>query len=44
MDIDSFIRSNAVAEHCRNIGKTWNTLEMAVIIDRSSKDQSHDRQ
>src|SRR5215469_11612564 len=37
MDIYNFIRSNAVAEHCRNIGKTWNTCEMAVIIDRSNR-------
>ena len=37
MDIYSFIRSNTVAEHCRSIGKTWNTLEMAVIIDRSDR-------
>lgn len=37
MDIYSFISSKAVAEHCRSIGKTWNTLEMAVIIDRSRR-------
>jgi hypothetical protein len=37
MDIYSFICSKAVAEHCRSIGKTWNTLEMAVIIDRSNR-------
>jgi len=36
MDIYSFIRSKDVATHCRNIGKTWNTCEMAVIIDRSN--------
>ena len=34
IDIYSFIRSKAVADHCCSIGKTWNTLEMAVIIDR----------
>jgi len=37
MDIYSFIRSQDVAAHCRTIGKTWNTLEMAVIIDRSNR-------
>ena len=36
MDIYNFIRSSDVATHCRNIGKTWNTCEMAVIIDRSN--------
>ncbi len=35
-DIYSYIRSQDVAEHCRSIGKTWNTLEIAVIIDRSN--------
>ena len=34
LDIYSFISSNDVATHCRNIGQKWNTLEMAVIIDR----------
>lgn len=37
MDIYSYICSPEVAEHCRKIGKTWNTLEMAVIIDRSNR-------
>ena len=32
MDIYSFIPSRDVAEHCRNINKTWNTFEMSVII------------
>ena len=36
MDIYSFIRSKDVATHCRNIGKTWNTCEMATMIDRSN--------
>lgn len=35
MDIYSFIRSRAVAEHCRKINKTWDTCEMAIIISRS---------
>jgi len=35
MDIYRFIRSRDVAAHCRAIGKTWNTCEMAAIIDRS---------
>ena len=37
MDIYSFIRSKDVAAHCREIGKTWNTYEMAVIIGRSHR-------
>ena len=37
MDIYSFIRSNDVAEYCRKIGKQWDTIEMAVIIDRSGR-------
>jgi len=37
VDIYSFIRSRDVAEHCRDIGKTWNTYEMAVIIGRSNR-------
>lgn len=35
MDIYSFLRSPDVAAHCRNINKTWNTFEVAVIISRS---------
>lgn len=35
MDIYRFINSPDVAQHCRNIGKTWNAFEMAVIIGRS---------
>jgi len=34
MDIYNYINSPDVAEYCRKIGKTWNTCEMAVIIDR----------
>ena len=37
MDIYRFIDSKDVAAHCREIGKTWNTFEMAVIIGRSNK-------
>ena len=37
MGIYSFIRSPDVAAHCRAIGKTWNTYEMAVIIGRSNR-------
>lgn len=37
MDIYSFLRSPDVAAHCRSINKTWNTLEMAVIISRSNR-------
>ena len=38
MDIYSFIKSKDVAAHCREIGKTWNTFEMAVIIGRKSRE------
>ena len=37
MDIYDFIRSGDVAAHCREIGKTWNTVEKAVIIGRSNR-------
>ena len=37
MDIYSFIRSSDVAAYCREIGKTWNTYEMAVIIGVSGR-------
>ena len=37
MNIYSFIRSKDVAAYCREIGKTWNTYEMAVIIGRSHR-------
>ena len=37
MDIYSFINSPDVAAHCREINKTWNPFEMAVIISRSHK-------
>ncbi len=40
MDIYSYIRSRDVAEHCRKLGKTWNTCEMAIIIARSGRPQS----
>ena len=36
LDIYHFIRSQDVAAHCRNIGKLWDTLGMATIIDRSN--------
>jgi hypothetical protein len=35
VDIYSFINSSDVAAYCREINKTWNPFEMAVIIDRS---------
>ena len=37
MDIYSFFNSKDVAAHCRNIGKTWNTFEMAAIIMHSKR-------
>ena len=37
MDIYGFINSMDVAEHCRDIGKTWNPFETAVIIGRSHR-------
>ena len=36
MDIYSYIRSRDVADYCREIGKTWNTYEMAIIIGKSN--------
>ena len=40
MDIYSFLNSFDVAEHCRTIGKTWTSFEMAVIIGRSNRPMS----
>ena len=37
MDIYSFINSRDVAAYCREIKKTWNPFEMAVIIGRSHR-------
>ena len=37
MNIYSFIRSRDVAEYCQSIGKTWNPVDMAVIIGRSNR-------
>jgi len=37
MDIYSFFRSADVAAYCRELNKTWNTYEMAIIIGRSQK-------
>ena len=39
MDIYNFLRSADVAAYCREVGKTWNTYEMAVIIRNSSYPQ-----
>jgi len=35
IDIYKFINSKDIARHCRNIKKTWDPYEMAVIIGRS---------
>jgi hypothetical protein len=37
MDIYDYINSRDVAAYCREINKTWNTFEMAVIIGRSER-------
>ena len=37
MDIYRFLNSRDIAAHCREINKTWNTCEMAAIIDRSNR-------
>lgn len=37
LDIYSFLRSQDVADYCRQIGHVFNPLEMAIIIDRSEK-------
>jgi hypothetical protein len=37
MDIYSFINSQDVAAHCRELKKVWTPLEMAVIIERSNR-------
>jgi len=43
MDIYSYINSPDVADYCREIGKTWNPFEMAVIIGRSAHSLMADR-
>ena len=35
MNIYDFLNSRDVAAYCREINKTWNPFEMAVIIGRS---------
>jgi hypothetical protein len=35
MDIYKYFNSKAIADHCRETGKTWTPFEMAVIIARS---------
>ncbi|MCL2192651.1 MAG: hypothetical protein FWB78_04555 [Treponema sp.] len=44
VNVYDFIRSRDVAEHCRKIGRVWNTFEMAVIIARSLRpmDEKHE--
>lgn len=37
LDIYSFIRSQDVADYCRQIGHVFDPLEMAIIINRSEK-------
>ena len=38
MDIYRFLEaSDVVKAHCREIGKTWNTYEMALIIGHSNQ-------
>ena len=36
MDIYDFIKSRDVANHCRVIGHEFNSIEMAVIINKNS--------
>lgn len=37
LDIYNYINSPDVAKHCREVGKVWTPLEMAVLIDRSHR-------
>ena len=37
MDIYNFLNSGDIAEYCRRILKTWNPLEMALIISHSKR-------
>jgi hypothetical protein len=37
MNIYDYLRSRDVAAYCREINKTWNTFEMAIIIGRSDR-------
>ena len=43
LDIYNYFNSNDVAAHCKKVGKTWNTLEMAVIIYLCSKKKLSDK-
>ena len=43
MDIYDFINSTDVADYCREIGKTWNPLEMAFIIGHCMRSRITDR-
>jgi hypothetical protein len=37
IDIYSYFNSRDIAAHCRKIGKTWDALEMAIIIGHSRR-------
>ena len=36
MNIYKYLRSPDIAEHCKDIGKTFSPLEMAIIIQMSN--------